>query len=227
MTNIWTNFRILEELKKDREFLIESEIDIECRGIYKRIPQDSIEASFFEILQHNYGEIEGLPYMLYSQEGYLIFKDYFDKTSLKNCINEEIYLSTEDLMAIFSDCLNVLKKIHKSGIVHDGISPENILINNKQVMIINFEEAVQSTDPKDHMYDIWNIMLSFVRYFDNINWDKIDVSLENNLNYSSYINSLKEQNSDYSDFLDVLSFVCKFINSINEDNILNYMKNSS
>ena len=60
----------------------------------------------------------------------ITLREYID-----NLIINEVFLPYEDIIKIFSNLLNGLQHLHKIGIAHGDVKPENILIEQKYLNI--------------------------------------------------------------------------------------------
>ncbi len=92
--------------------------------------------------------------------------DLYEHTKLRGVFSEQTVKS------VIKQCLKILKKIHKCGIVHKDIKPENILYDYKkdEITIIDFEgkqtEEYQSPEQVNgykltSKTDIWSMGLTF------------------------------------------------------------------
>ena len=107
----------------------------------------------FEQEARNLAKFQELPgvvsvkdFFFENQTAYLVM-DYVDGTSLKKYLQSVGHpLSEESVLSIMKPVLQSLAKIHKAGIIHRDISPENILIGkDKKVTLIDFGAARMAT----------------------------------------------------------------------------------
>ena len=75
-----------------------------------------------------------------------IVMEYLDGETLKEKIEREGKLSLEDSLNIMMPILDALKAVHKEGILHRDISPDNIFITKKgEVKLLDFGAARYAT----------------------------------------------------------------------------------
>ena len=75
-----------------------------------------------------------------------IVMEYLDGETLKEKIEREVKLSLEESLNIIMPILGALKEVHKEGILHRDISPDNIFITKKgDVKLLDFGAARYAT----------------------------------------------------------------------------------
>lgn len=67
-----------------------------------------------------------------------IIMDFVDGPSLKSYLKASGPVPVEQLMAWFMPLIDVLGRIHKHGLLHRDISPDNLLLENGQLILIDF-----------------------------------------------------------------------------------------
>lgn len=74
-----------------------------------------------------------------------IVMEYLDGISLKKYLQRKGKLPCDEILAILRPIMDSLVSVHKSGLIHRDISPDNILITkNNEVKLIDFGAAKQS-----------------------------------------------------------------------------------
>ncbi|MBR1506428.1 MAG: protein kinase [Eubacterium sp.] len=80
---------------------------------------------------------------------YLVM-EYLDGVSLKEYLLDGNLIEVKDIEQIFYPVMNALESIHKEGIVHRDISPDNIFIcNDGKIKVIDFGAARLSDEEKE------------------------------------------------------------------------------
>lgn len=75
-----------------------------------------------------------------------IIMEYLDGETLKERLEREKQLSVDDSLAIIMPILTALKEVHKIGIIHRDIAPDNIfLTKNGEVKLLDFGAARYAT----------------------------------------------------------------------------------
>ena len=88
-----------------------------------------------------------------------LVQEYFDGATLSSLMEDRPGFSLTDFFAIACALTSALEKVHEAGIVHGGIKPNNILVDDAQeVRLIDFVSAVDVRDVSHFIYD-----RSFVR----------------------------------------------------------------
>lgn len=73
--------------------------------------------------------------------------EYLDGITLKEYIAENGVLSPEDILELMAPVLESLDEVHKQGLIHRDISPDNImLLKNGKVKLMDFGAARDYTD---------------------------------------------------------------------------------
>ena len=67
-----------------------------------------------------------------------IIMDFVDGPSLKSYLKASGPVPVEQLMAWFMPLIDVLGRIHEHGLLHRDISPDNLLLENGQLILIDF-----------------------------------------------------------------------------------------
>ena len=76
-----------------------------------------------------------------------IVMEYLDGITLKEYIAENGVLSPEDILELMAPVLESLDEVHKQGLIHRDISPDNImLLKNGKVKLMDFGAARDYTD---------------------------------------------------------------------------------
>ncbi|MFA6435368.1 MAG: AAA family ATPase [Elusimicrobiales bacterium] len=84
-----------------------------------------------------------------------ITQDHFDGVTLDTLIKTDGGIPLKDFFAAACDLSRALEKVHDAGIVHGGIKPHNILINEKtrELRLIDFLSGVDVEDVSHFIYD--------------------------------------------------------------------------
>jgi len=82
--------------------------------------------------------------------------NYIDGITLKEYIaKQKEPLHFENALEIFMPVLDALKEVHKAGLLHRDISPDNILITERgRVVLIDFGAARHAVDGKSHSLSV-------------------------------------------------------------------------
>lgn len=89
-----------------------------------------------------------------------ITQDYFDGITLDKWMETRSGISLNDFFTIAIEFASALEKVHEAGIIHGGIKPHNILVDQRTLAIrlIDFISALDVRDVSHFIYD-----RSFVR----------------------------------------------------------------
>lgn len=70
-----------------------------------------------------------------------IVMEYLDGVDLKNYLKENGTLTPEEIVRLLAPVMASLRKIHKQGLIHRDISPDNIMIMSNSVKLLDFGAA--------------------------------------------------------------------------------------
>lgn len=59
--------------------------------------------------------------------------------------------SEKEILRFGREILRILEGVHKKGFVHNDIKPENIMINNSEIWLIDFEFASRYLQDGEHI----------------------------------------------------------------------------
>jgi len=95
------------------------------------------------------------PILLGDKEGVcFITQDYFDGVPLDSLIQEQVRIPLNDFFVIACRLAQALEKAHEAGIIHGGIKPHNILVNDAMdVRLMDFIGAIDVRDVSHFIYD--------------------------------------------------------------------------
>lgn len=83
-----------------------------------------------------------------------IIQNYFHGTSLNRIMAENDRISLKDFFTMGIGLARVLDKVHDTGIIHGGIKPHNILVDDKlNIRLIDFITAIDVRDVSHFIYD--------------------------------------------------------------------------
>ncbi|HOI17788.1 MAG TPA: serine/threonine-protein kinase, partial [Geobacteraceae bacterium] len=88
-------------------------------------------------------------------ESAFIIQDYFDGISLDRFMAARSHLPLPDFFTIATGLASALEKVHEAGIIHGGIKPHNILVEEGTlaVRLIDFISTVDVRDVSHFIYD--------------------------------------------------------------------------
>jgi len=83
-----------------------------------------------------------------------IIQNYFHGTSLNRIMAENDRISLKDFFTMSIGLARVLDKVHDTGIIHGGIKPHNILVDDKlNIRLIDFITAIDVRDVSHFIYE--------------------------------------------------------------------------
>jgi len=83
-----------------------------------------------------------------------ITQEYFDGITLNNLMEECSSISLNDFFTIAIGLVSALEKVHEAGIIHGGIKPHNILVDNElAIRLIDFISAIDVRDVSHFIYE--------------------------------------------------------------------------
>ena len=106
-------------------------------GLEKFYNEAKILAKFHGIA----GVVSVINFFYENGTAYLVM-EYVDGITLKEYIKERGPIAGERVLQMIHPVINALSAIHKTGIIHRDISPDNILVNqNEELVLIDFGSA--------------------------------------------------------------------------------------
>lgn len=84
-----------------------------------------------------------------------IIMEYLEGITLKELLNEREVLSFPEALKIITPVMDSLSRVHKTGLIHRDISPDNIFIcNDGKIKILDFGSARYSMSENEKTYTI-------------------------------------------------------------------------
>ena len=104
------------------------------------------EAQVMARFNKNEGIVKILDFFEANNTAYIVM-EYLEGITLKEYIAENGVLSPEDILELMAPVLESLDEVHKQGLIHRDISPDNImLLKNGKVKLMDFGAARDYTD---------------------------------------------------------------------------------
>ncbi len=82
--------------------------------------------------------------------GIISYEQYIEGKSLRELIEDCVYITAENLELYTRSLLETLNKLHSLNILHKDIKPENIIINEDRIYLIDFDISRQYDERKDN-----------------------------------------------------------------------------
>lgn len=110
---------------------------------------------------------------------------------------ENVNPNTETLYKIMNKCINILQKVHNKNVIHRDVKPQNFMIKNGDIFLIDFGFAY------------------FYKNEEGVHHNKVTESIIGSVKYTSYFNHCGEPSSRRDDLLSLgymfLSFIEEYL----------------
>ena len=70
-----------------------------------------------------------------------IVMEYLEGQTLKSYLESKGKLSPEETLALLTPTMRTLEKVHKAGLIHRDVSPDNVMLTNGKVKLLDFGAA--------------------------------------------------------------------------------------
>ena len=112
----------------NQEFLLKK-VSLDKYDLIKKIKKISINKNLSEI-----------KYLFINNNEIFYFENHYDAITLTNFLRKNKF-SIDNLIFIISEICNGLNELHKNGIIHRDIKPDNIIIENGNIRITDYNIA--------------------------------------------------------------------------------------
>ncbi len=81
-----------------------------------------------------------------NEEFVCIIEEYISGMSLNSLITHTKSISTRRIITLIKELCEVLEYLHKNGIYHHDIKPDNIIIDNEKIKLLDYGNAARSNE---------------------------------------------------------------------------------
>lgn len=153
------NCKILEKIKVNSMFEVYKGVTEDNIKVILKIARDSNFLSV--ILENEYKKLQKLslkeiPKVIKYGKNFLIL-EYKEGINLKEAKKKAI-LNWNEVRNIFLYLLNLVDELHKNGVIHGDIKPENIIYNSGEIYLIDFGSAIYTGEKKSIIHFTPNIL---------------------------------------------------------------------
>ncbi|NLC65742.1 MAG: serine/threonine protein kinase [Clostridium sp.] len=145
MGNLTENYRLslyteVKEISNEKVYIVKSSLDDK---IYiKKIVELENYDVYAKIKKLNISNIPKIYEIISVNNKLIIIEEYINGYSLKEILDNSIFISEKDLISYTIDLINILEELHSCNpvIIHRDIKPSNIMINNDGILkLIDFD----------------------------------------------------------------------------------------
>lgn len=198
------NYRILRKLETNSLFDVYEALNLKGKKVIIKITSDTFFLN--RILMNEYSQLIKLesrfiPKVIEILENKALILDFIPGHNLKE-IRARNGLEWREIRNIFLQLLDLIAYLHKNGVIHGDIKPENIIYDRNNVYLIDFGSAIEIgqkvtivqytpsfcdkdncfikiKDEKIDYYCLFRVFLYLLRGDKAINFENIPLKLEN------------------------------------------------
>ncbi len=112
------------------------------------------EARTLAKFQQHAGIVSVLNVFYANSTGYMVM-EYVDGRTLKDYLTEQGPLTWDQTLHLFMPVMDALREVHKNGVMHRDISPDNIyLCNDKRIKLLDFGAARNALGGHSHSLSV-------------------------------------------------------------------------
>lgn len=198
------NYRILRKLETNSLFDVYEALNLKGKKVIIKITSDTFFLN--RILMNEYSQLIKLesrfiPKVIEILENKALILDFIPGHNLKE-IRARNGLEWREIRNIFLQLLDLIAYLHKNGVIHGDIKPENIIYDRNNTYLIDFGSAIEIgqkvtivqytpsfydkdnclvkiKDEKIDYYCLFRVFLYLLRGDKAINFENIPLKLEN------------------------------------------------